>query len=156
MQSQPETKTVEVFETIDPESAIAVVRQRPGNSRILFDLGLSAKSSIEVSRVFRENPDCVSAVVLSSVADEKTAMGAPAYGAMGFIPKAASKPVLTDRQKQVFRLVVQGKSNKVIARDLGVTEATVKSHIRPILQSLNVTSRVGAIVEMARLGLSID
>ncbi len=63
---------------------------------------------------------------------------------------------LTDRQKQVFKLILQGKPNKVIARDLGVAESTIKSHVRPILQALNVTSRVGAIVEIGRLGLSLD
>ena len=63
---------------------------------------------------------------------------------------------LTGRQRQVFKLVLQGKPNKVIARDLGVAESTVKSHVRPILQALNVTTRVGAIVEIGRLGLSFD
>jgi DNA-binding NarL/FixJ family response regulator len=63
---------------------------------------------------------------------------------------------LTERQKQVFKLVLQGKPNKMIARDLGVAETTIKSHIRPILQALNVTSRVEAIVEVSRLGLSFD
>jgi DNA-binding NarL/FixJ family response regulator len=63
---------------------------------------------------------------------------------------------LTDRQKQVFKLILQGKPNKVIARDLGVAESTIKSHVKPILQALNVTSRVQAIVEMGRLGLPLD
>lgn len=197
MQIQKLTKTVEVLETSDLESAIAVVRQRPGSSLILFDLGLPGISRIEALRVFREIHDCVSLVVLNSGPDQKATVNSLACGMMGFIPKASSMPVLkealetvlsnricppgmsvlatqraesgserlheslpclqlTDRQRQVFRLVVQGKPNKVIARELEVTEATVKSHIRPILQALNVTSRVGAIVEMTRLGLSID
>jgi DNA-binding NarL/FixJ family response regulator len=63
---------------------------------------------------------------------------------------------LTCRQRQVFKLVLQGKPNKEIALALGVAESTIKSHIRPILQALQVTSRVGAIVEISRLGLSLD
>ncbi|XVJ68814.1 MAG: response regulator transcription factor [Rhizobacter sp.] len=69
--------------------------------------------------------------------------------------KLAELP-LTDRQKEVFKLILLGKSNKVIARDLGVAESTIKSHVKPILQALNVTSRVQAIVEMGRLGVELD
>ena len=63
---------------------------------------------------------------------------------------------LTDRQKEVFKLILLGKPNKAIARDLGVAESTIKSHVKPILQALNVTSRVQAIVEMGRLGVQFD
>jgi DNA-binding NarL/FixJ family response regulator len=63
---------------------------------------------------------------------------------------------LTARQMQVFRLIVQGKPNKVIARDLGVAESTVKAHVKPILKALNVTSRVGAILKMGRAGITFE
>lgn len=62
---------------------------------------------------------------------------------------------LTQRQWQVFKLIVQGRPNKLIARDLGVAESTIKAHVKPILKALNVTSRVGAILEVARLGISL-
>jgi DNA-binding NarL/FixJ family response regulator len=63
---------------------------------------------------------------------------------------------LTERQMQVFRLVMQGKSNKAIARDLSIAESTIKQHVKPILKTLNATSRVGAILEVARLGISLE
>jgi DNA-binding NarL/FixJ family response regulator len=63
---------------------------------------------------------------------------------------------LTDRQMQVFKLIVQGKSNKMIANQLSIAESTIKQHVKPILKSLNVTSRVGAILEVARRGMSLD
>lgn len=63
---------------------------------------------------------------------------------------------LTDRQVQVFKLVMQGKSNKAIARDLCIAESTIKQHVKPILKTLNVTSRLGAILEVARLGISLE
>jgi DNA-binding NarL/FixJ family response regulator len=69
--------------------------------------------------------------------------------------KQMSELNLTERQIQVFKLIVQGRPNKLIARDLGVSESTVKAHIKPILKALNVTSRVGAILEVARLGISL-
>lgn len=63
---------------------------------------------------------------------------------------------LTDRQGEVFRLVIQGKTNKAIARTLQISESTIKQHIKPILRALGVTSRVGAILEVARLGISLE
>jgi DNA-binding NarL/FixJ family response regulator len=67
-----------------------------------------------------------------------------------------SKMGLTKRQVEVFQLILSGKSNKAIARDLGLTESTIKSHIKPILKTLNATSRVQAILEVSRLNISLD
>ncbi|NRF69875.1 response regulator transcription factor [Aquincola sp. S2] len=63
---------------------------------------------------------------------------------------------LTERQVQVFRFIVQGKSNKAIANSLNIAESTIKQHVKPILRALGVTSRVGAILETARRGISLD
>ncbi len=63
---------------------------------------------------------------------------------------------LTQRQSQVLRLLVQGKPNKLICRDLGLSEGTVKVHVSAILRALNVHSRAQAIVELARRGVAID
>jgi ATP/maltotriose-dependent transcriptional regulator MalT len=52
---------------------------------------------------------------------------------------------LTQRQKEVFRLVALGLPNKVIAHELGITETTVKAHVSVILRALGVYSRVRAI-----------
>jgi DNA-binding NarL/FixJ family response regulator len=62
---------------------------------------------------------------------------------------------LTERQAQVLRLLVQGKPNKLICRDLRLSEGTVKVHVSAILKALNVHSRAQAIVELARRGVSV-
>lgn len=56
----------------------------------------------------------------------------------------SSLEVLTPRQRDVLMLVMEGKSNKVIARELGVLESTVKAHIQVILQKLNAENRTHA------------
>ena len=61
---------------------------------------------------------------------------------------------LTDRQREVLALMVQGKSNKHICRELGLAEATVKIHVTAILRALKVTSRAQAIVAVNHLGLT--
>ena len=63
---------------------------------------------------------------------------------------------LTQRQSDVLRLLVQGKPNKLICRDLNLSEGTVKVHVSAILRALNVHTRTQAIVELARRGVSVQ
>ncbi|MGL4190696.1 MAG: response regulator transcription factor [Sphaerotilus sulfidivorans] len=53
---------------------------------------------------------------------------------------------LTPRQRQVMQLLLHGKSNKLIARDLGISVETVKDHVAAVLRSLGVTSRTQAVL----------
>jgi DNA-binding NarL/FixJ family response regulator len=61
------------------------------------------------------------------------------------------RQLLTDRQIDVLWLLSQGKPNKVIARDLGISEGTVKIHLAAIFRALNVRNRVEAVVASRRL-----
>jgi DNA-binding NarL/FixJ family response regulator len=63
---------------------------------------------------------------------------------------------LTDRQAQVLALIMEGKSNKAICRDLGLADGTVKIHVAAILRTLNVATRTQAVIEAARLGLRFE
>jgi DNA-binding NarL/FixJ family response regulator len=59
---------------------------------------------------------------------------------------------LTPRQAEVLELVLAGKSNKVICRELGLAEGTVKNHVAAVLKALNATNRVEAVIAAAKLG----
>lgn len=61
--------------------------------------------------------------------------------------------MLTNRQSEVLGLVAQGLSNKQIAYNMGVSEATVKLHINALLRSLGVTNRTQAVVTAQKMGL---
>jgi DNA-binding NarL/FixJ family response regulator len=63
---------------------------------------------------------------------------------------------LTQRQSEVMLLLAQGKPNKLICRDLCLSEGTVKVHVSAILKALNVHSRSQVIVELARRGISLE
>jgi len=63
---------------------------------------------------------------------------------------------LTARQTDVLKLLVQGKPNKLICRDLTLSEGTVKVHVSAILKALRVRSRTEAIAVLARRGISAD
>jgi DNA-binding NarL/FixJ family response regulator len=62
---------------------------------------------------------------------------------------------LTERQRQVLLGIVQGKPNKVIARDLNLSDATVKTHVSHIFDALVVSSRTEAVYALARAGIGI-
>lgn len=63
-------------------------------------------------------------------------------GASHVAPSQSS--LLTERQASVLRLLVEGKSNKAIARDLGISEGTVKMHVAAVLRTIGATNRAHA------------
>jgi DNA-binding NarL/FixJ family response regulator len=72
-------------------------------------------------------------------------------------PGAAPRPDasgLTPRQTDVLRCLMRGQPNKLIARELGLTEGTVKIHIAAILRVLQARNRTEAVVVARNLGLS--
>lgn len=60
---------------------------------------------------------------------------------------------LTPRQLEVLYLILQGKSAKVIGRELNLSPSTVKAHTSAVLRALNVTTRTQAVIAASRLGL---
>ncbi len=67
--------------------------------------------------------------------------------------KSGGIKTLTNRQSQVLDLIAQGKSNKQIAYDMGVSESTVKLHINALLRSLHVSNRTQAVVTAQKMGI---
>ncbi len=59
-------------------------------------------------------------------------------------------PRLTDREMEVLKLVAQGMNNRDIAKELFISENTVKNHIRNILEKLHLHSRMEAVVYAVR------
>lgn len=53
---------------------------------------------------------------------------------------------LTEREEEILQLIAAGKSNKVIARELGISDGTVKVHVKNLLRKLNLRSRLEAAV----------
>jgi DNA-binding NarL/FixJ family response regulator len=65
----------------------------------------------------------------------------------------STNPVLTVREQQVLDLLARGWSNSVIARELTISEATVKVHLTRVYQALSVSDRTAAVVRALQLGL---
>jgi DNA-binding NarL/FixJ family response regulator len=92
------------------------------------------------------------------------AIRAVAAGGSYLTPRVAARVVaqvnaprrsgtLSDRERQVLRLVARGRANKQIARDLGITERTVKFHMTSIFNKLGADNRAQAIAIAAQRGL---
>ncbi len=58
---------------------------------------------------------------------------------------------LTPRQTEVLGLLLQGKPNKLIARDLNLSVETVKDHVAAVLRTLNVSSRTQAVLAVGQM-----
>jgi DNA-binding NarL/FixJ family response regulator len=152
---------------------------------VLLDLGLPGCEGLEAVSRFRSRFPNVPLVVLSGTCDRASIIGAFDAGAIGYIPKTSKPDVmiaalklvvaggtyvprealeggmekadldLTQRQKEVLRLILKGYNNERIARELGISPATVKQHAHAIFTALGVSTRAEAVIAAARLGLSL-
>lgn len=76
----------------------------------------------------------------------------PAAIAMRLAERMSSTD-LTSREMEVLELIAQGQSNKEISASLGISEATVKSHVNNILSKLGVNDRIQAVTTALQRGL---
>ena len=59
--------------------------------------------------------------------------------------------VLTNREREVFELLIQNKSSRQIADELFISEKTVRNHISNVMQKLGVKGRAMAVIELIRM-----
>ncbi len=100
----------------------------------------------------------------TQAAELRRAIRAAAEGQVQLAPQAAARLLrevrapenpekLSDRETDVLRLLAEGQANKEIAKQLGIAEQTVKSHVSSILSKLGVSSRTQAALHAIRIGL---
>ncbi len=157
----------------------AMVLEIPPPELVMLDFKLPGVCGLEgIVPLKRRWPHAI--VVMLTGLDTPEAMGeALACGAAGFVSKAASPDLmlslitdalarggapieeslsahetLTPRQHDVLILMGQGMSNKLIARQLELSENTVRRHVQDILQYFQVESRSEVIVSARRRGLT--
>lgn len=156
------------------EASLAICRdvhERSPASRILI-LGHDTKSRL-VAAAFQAGSDGyvsdeISTASLARVLDlialgEKVVPSQIVYDLPLFLhDKAGSqdaldlgKAQLSDREIDILRGLAQGDPNKVISRDLGISEPTVKIHVKSILRKLKVLNRTQAAIWGVSRGLSI-
>ena len=63
------------------------------------------------------------------------------------------KYILTKREKEVFKLLVTNKTTKEIAKELNISEKTVRNHICNAMQKLGVKGRAQAVIELLKMNI---
>ena len=63
-----------------------------------------------------------------------------------------NKGILTNREKEVFLLLIKNNTTTDIATKLNISEKTVRNHISNVIQKLGVKGRAQAVIELIRLG----
>jgi DNA-binding CsgD family transcriptional regulator len=98
------------------------------------------------------------AALLAGVPGLRLARGNETADAVVVLPTNASPPTdgnvpLTPRELEVLALLVEGASNKMIARRLGISVHTAKFHVGSLLDKLDAVGRTDAVAHAARLGV---
>jgi DNA-binding NarL/FixJ family response regulator len=147
-----------------PETKIAVLTGSDDRATILHCLGAGVHGYIVKSSPVAEILRAISTIMAGGVyvAPSLAQVGAvetqlPSEPAMD-LPTAnelaaADMPRFTSRQRDVLRLLAQGRSTKEIARTLDLGPGTVKIHLGAIFRALNAHNRTEAVVLAARLNL---
>ena len=63
-----------------------------------------------------------------------------------------NKSILTNREREVFLLLIKNNTTNEIAEQLKISEKTVRNHISNVIQKLGVKGRAQAVIELIRLG----
>ncbi|ADM09587.1 putative two-component response regulator protein [Parvularcula bermudensis HTCC2503] len=170
-------EAIELTQTTDPDVVLLDIRLRDGPDGLAAAAGIKAlnQSVAVVMLSLHDDADYVRAALKAGAkgyilkdtaldelcAELKTVLSGgvaipQALLAAVLTPKAAAPPEyhlverLTDREREVLRLISEGKTNKAIARELVISPATVKAHVERCLAKLGAADRTQAAVMMVR------
>jgi DNA-binding NarL/FixJ family response regulator len=153
---------IEIFRHRHPDGRIAIVadQYRPGELASAFRAGANAClvdsmtcdefiKSIELVMMGKTIfPAACPSLVLDPEGDHlrKTAPRDEEDQALLVTTADPTTPQLSSRERSILRYLIEGDSNKCIARKIGIAEATVKAHVQAILRKIRVQSRTQAAI----------
>jgi NarL family two-component system response regulator LiaR len=142
---------------LDGHGVMATLRDKPGRPAVVV-----LTSAIDDKDLVRAMQSCATSYLLKTAPAEHVvaAIRNAAAGTASLSPelltqftRALRRPPppdpplpLSPRERDVLRLIARGESNRQIARDLAIGEATVKTHVRSILTKLGLQDRVQAAI----------
>lgn len=134
-----------------PELPVVVVSASDDGPTIRRALDLGASGFISKSAGMDAMRRSISAVLAGEISvPSDLELGPENDAEMGDI--IARLKTLTPQQTRVLAMMAEGRLNKQIAYDLGVSEATIKAHVSAVLQKLDVDSRTQAVIKLSRIG----
>lgn len=165
------------------DEAVAALRQDKAIDLLILDLRMPGMNGLDgLQRVRTEFP-ALKVALMSGLARPDEIRGAFTRGAVGFLPKTLSATELlsaiqtmlqgerfiptdlntadtadgtrfTRREREVLDYLLQGRSNKEIARSLELEEVTVKLHVRGICRKLGAKNRTQAVMRAVEMGIA--
>jgi two-component system nitrate/nitrite response regulator NarL len=164
-QHQPSLLIMDLrMEPMDGLSLMALIRKEGFDTPVLMltmsdadtDLSRALRAGVRGYLLKDMAPDDVVDAIRRVAAGELVVAPAMMGKMIGMVQKGqqesrdkSSLHSLTEREREILQLLAQGESNKAIAQTLGISNDTVKQHVRHILTKLNLTSRVEAAVLFA-------
>lgn len=160
-----------IYKACDHSSAKSVILQHNNIDLILMDLNLHNQNGLEIWQQLKSEFGPLPLAMLSASEKQQDIKKCKDNGALGFINKAADNnelvsaitqilsgdlffpyqlPIkasiqLTPRQHEVLTLLAEGLPNKTICRQLEMSEATVKTHLRTLFSLLDVNTRTQCV-----------
>ncbi|MGB3066963.1 MAG: response regulator transcription factor [Ottowia sp.] len=152
---------------------------------VLLDLNMPGAGGLQALELTKAHFPASKVLVVSGEEQPSVIRGVLEMGAAGFLPKTASPEImmgalrivlsggvyvpaqaiasgsevvldrLTERQRAVLRLALKGMPNKLIGRELGLSEGTVKSHLSAAFRTMDVRNRTEALYAIAKSGARI-
>jgi DNA-binding NarL/FixJ family response regulator len=144
----------------DPELSVVVLSSSDRASDVIQAIDLGAMGFLPKKMTTEDLADALRLVIAGGIfvptmsvnpardADEPAP--APAAAANDSLPSFEELGI-TPRQSDVLTLLLQGKSNKDIARRLGLSVETVKDHVQAVLRALGVSSRTQAVLAVGQM-----
>lgn len=129
-----------ILSTYDDESYVHGAMQAGADGYVLKCVEVA--ELVRIIKSFCEGREVVSPYLVNLSVEAQVAEGVNAEPGDG---REGDEPVLTHREQEILRSLIQGQSNKEISQSLFVSIETVKSHIKSIYQKLQVKNRVEAV-----------
>lgn len=170
---------LQIYEANTSEASFPILSENPDMDLVLVDINMPGALGFSVLENCQKHYPTVPVVVVSASKRKQDIQLAMDLGAMGYIVKDTTskllinvlqivlsgglyfpqlieqdnRPRFTSRQIEVLSLLVEGQSNKVIAANINIAEATIKMHVTAIFKKLGVTNRTQAAMLAKELGV---
>jgi DNA-binding NarL/FixJ family response regulator len=170
-----------IYEASTSEASFPILNDHPDMDLVLVDLNMPGELGFSVLENCQKRHSTTPVVVVSASSRKQDIQLAMNLGAMGYILKDTNSkllinilqtvlsgglyfpqlitdnaiPTFTSRQLEVLSLLIEGQSNKVIAANMDIAEATIKMHVTAIFKTLGVTNRTQAAMLAKELGVVV-
>lgn len=148
---------LEEFRSAHPAMAVVMLSGERDAATVRRALDAGAAGFIPKTESREVLASALSLVLAGGVYVPREALGAAAAPAVPVSAGASPQDLgLTDRQIDVLALIMKGRTNKHICRELNLAEPTVKNHVTAILRALKVGSRTEAVLAVTKLGWTLE